>query len=112
MTLAEFKNAWNTNPSSETEITVTEKDLFTIICGYGFVVQADGNVVFKRLKKTKFTLKEALRMFRIFCRAHGVTHIRVEGSLRRYNFLHKMFKYCCFVKDNSVENRNIYFVKL
>ena len=112
MTLEEFKGLWDKSQAPETDIEVTEKDLYAVLCGYAFVVQKDGNVVFKKVIDTSFSIRDAFRMFRIYCRSHNVRYIRVEGSKRRYNYLFKMFPFCSFVRDDSAPDRNIFFVKL
>ncbi|MBQ0003602.1 MAG: hypothetical protein KBT21_08685 [Treponema sp.] len=113
MSNEEFLEQWNKRPDEDTDIELKEGDLFTILSGFAFVIQKDGNVICKKITdENRFLLREVFRMFRFFCKFHGITHIRVEGSKKRYNFLPKMFPFCSFVRDEEIKEKNVFFVKL
>lgn len=108
----EFLEKWNAKKDEETDIELKDGDLFTVFSGFAFVVQKDGNVVFKKVEECNCMLREVFRIFRLWCKVHDITHIRIEGSLRRYNFLQKMFPFCSFVRDYEIQNRNVFYVRL
>jgi hypothetical protein len=82
------------------------------ISGYLFAVQKSGNVIMKKCGESPYTLCDVFRAFRIWCRTMRIQYLRIEGDKTRYNFIKKMFPFDSILKDEEVDNRNVFYVKL
>lgn len=101
--------------TEETNIEIKTTDLQIKIGGYVFIVQTENgfnNIILKKVEESKFSIREAFRCFRLFLISKKIQFIRIEGSLRRYNFLKKMFPFCDFKKDDSIKDRNVFYVRI
>ena len=114
MTYTEFMRIWSSLPEDEEtrEYIPSDRDKFVQIGGYLFAVQESGNVIMKRLRKSPYTLCDVFRAFRIWCRTRRIQYLRIEGDKTRYNFIRKMFPFDSILKDEEVDNRNVFYVKL
>ena len=115
-------NVWNTilKTNFETEVIAEEGDLVFEAAGILFLIQRKencNNVVCQRLTHRKGTFKEAITEVRKALIEEGIQFIRVEGNRRRYKFLNKMLSDLYgdevhVIKDNSVANRNVFYIKV
>lgn len=114
MTKTEFKRIWDLLPEDEEtkNYSPSDSDKFVQISGYLFAVQESGNVIMKKWRKSAYTLCEVFRAFRIWCRTRRIQYLRIEGDKTRYNFIRKMFPFDSILKDEEVDNRNVFYVKL
>lgn len=111
-------DAWNKiEKDSETNATAVEGDVVFCISGIMFLIQTKNgfnNIVCKRVQKSEVTLLSVLKALRIKLDELGLQYIRVEGSLRRYNFLYRLetMLRISVLRDPDVVDRNVFYIKL
>lgn len=110
----DFMKVWKSLPPDEEtkNYKPAEGDIYFALGGYLFICQKDGNIIFKKHRDTKFTLRNIFKSAKLYLIAHKVFYIRVEGSLRRYNFLKKMMPELSIYRDPEITDRNVFYIQL
>lgn len=110
---------WNIFPKiKEVDYDAENGDIVLEIYGVLFLIQKTNdmnNIICFRIERSNKTFLQALFRLYDYLVFNHIQFIRVEGTLSRYFFLSKvkgLSPNYNVIKDNSITNRNVFYVRL
>lgn len=109
---------WNNlKKPHECECIAQQNDIVCLIEDVVFLCQRKkkcNNIICFNLtdKKSINHIKSMFKFALILKEQYNIEYIRVEGNLRRYRFLEKIFDKNEVIKDVTISHRNVYYCRL
>ena len=114
MTAKDWNEAYK---PTECMVEAEDGDIVEQIGNILFLCQRKGNynniVCFNKYNQSNTANVRSMFVFAILLlEKYGIKIVRVEGNLKRYNFLVKIFGAPTIFKDESIKNRNVFYCNI
>lgn len=111
------KEKWNElQKPSEIDIEAIDGDIIEVIDNTIFLCQRKNNYnnicCLSLSKPSTSTVRAMFKFCIVLYENYGVEFVRVEGNLKRYRFLERLFSQEEVIKDLTIQSRNVYYCNI